>query len=182
MDLSPTSTSSTASTIAPGARLRIRGAEWLVERTERTSDDQQVIRVTGISELVEGLEAQFLVPLETDQLERVDPTETQLRVDPSRQFRLARLHMESRLRDRVPTDNQLHIGTQAAMDALPYQWEPALQALDQPRQRILIADGTGLGKTLEAGILMSELIERGRGKRILVVALKSMMAQLQQEW
>ena len=169
-------------TIAPGARVTIRDAEWLVKRVDRTSSGDQVLDVVGLSELVKDKDARFLRELEAGSLDVIDPRDTALRVDDSPRFRRSRLYMESLLRQKAPTDDNLHLGHRAAMDKVEYQWEPTLQALEQPRQRILIADGTGLGKTLEAGILMSELIERGRGKRILVVALKSMMTQLQMEW
>lgn len=47
------------------------------------------------------------------------------------------------------------------MDLMPYQLDPAKLAQQRPKQGILIADTVGLGKILEAGILMSELIAQG---------------------
>src|SRR5215471_17249200 len=94
----------------------------------------------------------------------------------------ALLAIESQRRRTMPNDAKIHLGHRAVMDLEPYQLDPALQALHQPRSLILIADAVGLGKTLEAGILATELIQRGRGKRILVVTLKSMLTQFQKEW
>ncbi|MBD3877274.1 DEAD/DEAH box helicase [Pseudomonas kunmingensis] len=168
---------------APGARVVIRDCEWVVRRADPCDDGGYILTVDGLSELVNGKSAQFLSRLEeqADAIRILDPAETRFEQDTTPGFEKSRLFIETQLRQITPADDKIHLGHRAAMDTVPYQLDPALQALKQSRQRILIADSVGLGKTLEAGILMSELIRRGRGKRILVLTLKSMMTQFQKE-
>lgn len=182
---------------AVGMRVIIRGQEWLITKAEQysfgyeaqeqnriradfTEHKRYAITCVGIDPLVRDYQATFLTDLEQD-IEQVDPSRTRFVLDTSAQARESHLYIESMLRSTVPTDEKIHVAEGAAMDNLPYQFEPAKQALEQPRQRILIADAVGLGKTLEAGILMSELIRRGKGGRILVITSKNMMAQFQRE-
>ena len=164
---------------APGMRTIIRDEEWMIKKIETNSLGNRTLYCVGISPLVKDREAIFLTDLE--QIQIVNPAEVKLIADVSPFYKRALLYLESQWRQQIPTDANLHIGHKAAMDLMPYQLDPAKLALQRPRQRILIADTVGLGKTLEAGILMSELIARGKGKRILVVTVKSMMTQFQKE-
>ena len=166
---------------APGSRVVIRDEEWLVRRVDPSSDGGHLLNCDGVSELVRGRNALFLTELEGD-IVVLDPAKTELVADTSSHFNSTFLYLEAQLRRSTPNDDQIHLGHRGVMKLVPYQLDPALQALKQPRQRILIADATGLGKTLEAGILTTELIQRGRGQRILVVALKSMLTQFQKEF
>lgn len=165
---------------APGMRVEIRDAEWRIMRVDYSSDGGYVLTCEGLSELVQGREGLFLTGI--DKVRILDPRETALVDDTSSNFGASLLYIDSLLRKTAPSDGRIHLGHRAAIDEMPFQLEPALQALRQPRQRTLIADAVGLGKTLEAGILTSELIARGRGKRILVLAVKSMLTQFQQEF
>ena len=171
----------------PGMRIVVRDAEWVVRKSDPTADGGYLIECEGISELVRGKEGRFLTSIENDkeysnsQIQILDPATTKLMEDKSPNYKDSLLYIEAMLRQRVPTDEHIHFGHKAAMDTLPFQLDPTITALKQPRQRILIADAVGLGKTLEAGILMSELIRRGKGKRILVLAVKSMLTQFQKE-
>lgn len=168
-------------TLAPGARVLIRDEEWLVRRVDPSSDGGSLLVCDGLSELVQGRTAEFLTKLE-DQIDILDPATTALVPDTSSHFDAALLYIEAVRRLNQPEDDRIRLGHRAVMNHVRYQLDPALQALAQPRQRILIADATGLGKTLEAGILTTELIQRGRGARILVVTLKSMLTQFQKEF
>jgi len=60
----------------------------------------------------------------------------------------------------------------------PYQFKPLLKFLDSPIRRILIADEVGLGKTIEAGLILTELEARETIHRVLVVC----PASLREKW
>lgn len=167
--------------IAPGARIVGRDTEWLVRKVNRTATGALAIHCIGISEIVRDAETVFLSDIERG-IEVLDAAETKLVPDASNEYRASRLFIESQLRRVPPTDEALYVGHKGAMDLVDFQLDPAAQALRQPRQRILIADAVGLGKTLEAGVLAAELIRRGRGKRILVATVKSVLTQFQKEW
>lgn len=139
---------------APGMRIIVRGEEWMVKKVETNSLENQTLHVIGLSQLVKDYESMFLVDVEDD-IEIVDPAKVTLVPDDSAFFRKSKVYIESQWRGKIPTDNKIHIGNKAAMDLMSYQLEPAQMALNKTRQRILIADTVGLGKTLEAGILMT---------------------------
>lgn len=168
-------------TLAPGARVVVRDEEWLVRRTHKATPGGSAVHVTGLSELVRGKDAIFLTDL--DHIEELAPEKTALVTDDSPRYRKTRLYIEALLRRTPPPagDDRIYLGNRGAIHDAPYQLYPAAKALRQPRPRLLIADGVGLGKTIEVGILLTELIERHRAERILVVALKSILPQFQQE-
>jgi len=62
-----------------------------------------------------------------------------------------------------------------------YQLIPVLKALRLPRARLLIADDVGLGKTIEAGLVMLELARRGRASRVLVACPAALTDQWVEE-
>ncbi|TDL03287.1 helicase-related protein [Mycobacterium paragordonae] len=59
-----------------------------------------------------------------------------------------------------------------------FQLVPLLMALNTDRVRLLIADDVGTGKTVEAGLILSELLARGRARRVLIVV----PANLREQW
>ena len=59
-----------------------------------------------------------------------------------------------------------------------YQLEPVARALTMPRVNLLLADDVGLGKTIEAGLTMQELMLRNRVASVLIVC----PAALQYQW
>ena len=169
--------------VAPGMRIKLRSVEWLVKRTQTTGMRFHLIDAVGISDIVRDREMSFILEYEREGTVTIlDPADVTLVPDRSPHYNQTLLYIESLLRSAAPSQSAVAVGTRAAIDPMPYQLEPARKALQATRPRILIADDVGLGKTIEAGILVSELIARGRGKRILVVTTKAMLTQFQKEF
>lgn len=68
-----------------------------------------------------------------------------------------------------------------AIQVEDYQLVPLAKALEMPRISLLLADDVGLGKTVEAGLIVSELVLRRRARRILIIAPASLRGQWRQE-
>ncbi|CAL9425752.1 RNA polymerase-associated protein RapA [Streptomyces sp. enrichment culture] len=166
-----------------GAQVVVRDEEWLVRSSMPTEDDGTRIEVVGVSEFVRDQEAVFFSGL--DRIELLDPRETNLVMDDSPNYRRSRLFLEAVLRRTAlpQSERRLALADSFLMDPLPYQRRPAELALSGAnlRPRLLIADVVGLGKTLEIGLTLAELIRRGRGERILVVTPQHVLEQFQHE-
>lgn len=64
---------------------------------------------------------------------------------------------------------------------LPHQVKAAIKVLNNLQGRAILADEVGLGKTIEAGIVMKELISRGKARSVLILTPASLAGQWQQE-
>ncbi|MEV0524010.1 DEAD/DEAH box helicase [Streptomyces sp. NPDC050439] len=167
---------------APGAQVRIRDEQWLVKSVDE-SRDGLILEVSGVSSFVRGTDAVFYSGL--DQIDVLDPRRTRLVPDETAKHAKARLYLEAVIRKTAlpQTEHGIALADSFLMDRQDYQLRPAELALSMrnPQPRLLIADVVGLGKTLEIGVTLAELIRRGRGERILVVTPAHVLEQFQRE-
>ena len=79
--------------------------------------------------------------------------------------------------ERLPIRSPFH----GAVQVEDYQLVPLLKALRMPRVNLLLADDVGLGKTIEAGLILSELLLRRRIQRVLILTPASLRLQWRDE-
>jgi superfamily II DNA or RNA helicase len=146
-------------TTTPGDLVGIRDEPWLVTTVE-PFDRCAVLRLEGRGPSNKGVRFSVIEPFD-----RPAPTPTRRFVRRPRAAVLA--GALASVADARPADG-LWAAADARISLLPYQLEPALAVL-AGRTRVLLADEVGLGKTIQAGLILAELAARGLAERALVL-------------
>lgn len=76
-----------------------------------------------------------------------------------------------------PSAGSLYSLNSARIDFVPYQFRPALKLIKSDSPRILIADSVGVGKTIEAGIIVKELEARQELNNIAIICPRPLVAE-----
>lgn len=154
-----------------GDRVRIRDERWQVARVAPYGATA-VVDVRGCDLSNRGENARFLLPYEAvDPLPRWPAAKV---VRPARWRHVAR----QALADASASWTSLRAAARAAFDILPFQLEPALALVRGDGCRFLIADAVGMGKTIQAGLMVAESLQRHPDGRVLIVT----PAGLRDQW
>ncbi|MDW8371464.1 MAG: DISARM system SNF2-like helicase DrmD [Geminicoccaceae bacterium] len=169
----------------PGALVRVRARHWLVEEVSgpHRADAAHLVRLLGADE--DNAERRLAVLWEKE-LDAEPLAEAGFDKLGERGFDANALFAGYlyNLRWNAVTaadPRLLQAPFRAGIRLEPYQLEPLAKALRLPRVNLLIADDVGLGKTIEAGLVVRELLLRGRIDLLVVAAPPSMLHQWQEE-
>jgi hypothetical protein len=135
----------------PGALLEVRGETWTLTRAQRF-DACALLTLEGRDRSNAGQRLRVIDPFDRPRL----VVNRALRRRPRRAVLRSALAAIIGARGR----SCLWTAAAASIQLWPYQLEPALAVIGGAT-RLLLADAVGLGKTIQAGLILSELIERG---------------------
>lgn len=167
----------------PGQIVRVRSRAWLVERVEPSRGRGTIVSLACADDDAQGEELEVIWEAELD---RFIPGKENWKdiggkgFDSPRYF--AAFLNTIRWNCVTATDPRLFQSPfRAGIRIDPYQLEPLHKALRLPRVNLFIADDVGLGKTIEAGLIATELLLRRRVQEIVVACPPSMLLQWQDE-
>lgn len=153
-----------------GDRVIVRGERWLVDEATAFAD-ATLLNLSGGDHRTGHRRCRLLFPFDRPIAISRIPSIRALR----RRRWMRHLHTQvAELR----AFGELRAPKGAAIDILPFQLEPALALVRGHASRFLLADEVGLGKTIQAGLMLAELRQRGLCEHALIVT----PAGLRQQW
>lgn len=162
----------------PGNLVRARGREWVVQSDNRQDDGTQLLRLRPLGgaddDIVTLIPALEFNPVEPATFEEPDPEH------PGNHAAALLLRDALRLKLRAGGGPFRSFGN-IAVEPRAYQLVPLLMALRLSTVRLLIADDVGVGKTIEAGLIVRELMDRGEIGRLAVLCPPHLVEQWQAE-
>ena len=168
-----------------GELVQVRSRRWLVEEVIAPEDPEHspVLRLACADDDAQGQSLDVLWNYEIDRLILEEEGWGDLAAkgfDDPRQF--AAFYNTIRWNRVTATDpNLFQAPFRAGIKIDAYQMEPLRKALRLPRVNLFIADDTGLGKTIEAGLIARELLLRKKVKTIVVATPASVLEQWKAE-
>jgi superfamily II DNA or RNA helicase len=78
---------------------------------------------------------------------------------------------------RSPSSSRLYSFNSGRIQHIPHQYRPVLKLIQADRPRLLIADEVGVGKTIEAGLILKELQARSDVRSVLIICPKPLVAE-----
>jgi hypothetical protein len=169
--------------IQQGSFVEIRGRQWLVEAVDDTQPDLTTLRLSCIADDAQGEQIEVLWDAEIGAKVIQDDTWSQVgRGAPDSPEVLAAYLRAIRWRSATAADRDLlQAPFRAGIRLDHYQLLPLRKALRLPRVNLLIADDVGLGKTVEAGLVVRELLLRRRIDLIVISPPPAMLVQWKDE-
>jgi ERCC4-related helicase len=174
---------SEAPTLSVGSLVRVRQRTYLVEGVLSVEGTAPVVKLACVDDDAQGQKLDVIWDAETD-ARVIPPGRSALKAgaepDDPKTF-AAYLHA-LRWGCVTSTDPSLfQAPLRAGIVPKSYQLEPLRKALALPRVNLFIADDVGLGKTIEAGLILQELVLRQRVQRVVVACPSSVVLQWKEE-
>ena len=166
-----------------GELVHVRSRRWLVEEVVGNGKSSPLVRLACADDDAQGQSLEVYWDYEIDRLILEEEGWGDLAskgFDPPRHF-AAFLHTLQWNCVTATDPNLFQAPFRAGIKIDAYQMEPLRKALRLPRVNLFIADDTGLGKTIEAGLIARELLLRKKVKTIVVSAPPSLLEQWQGE-
>jgi len=167
-----------------GSLVHVRSRRWLVDDVTELGDGASpLVRLACADDDAQGQVLEIYWDYELDQRVLDEEAWSDLgkgRFDPADRF-AAYVHTLGWNCVTATDPNLFQAPFRAGIKIDAYQMEPLRKALQLPRVNLFIADDTGLGKTIEAGLIARELLLRKKAKTIVVAAPPSVLEQWQGE-